>query len=138
MPRKSTVRMPVNYRLAVDGWQAMFSACTRTGDPPDELEPESLSIGLRVRLQSPVKGVEAGELVVYSCADSAMGMLNYNVEKVLQGAVWVSCDAVRSLLVLLCSGRDIELDLLGNPFRYRKALVTHICWCTAGHSDLEW
>lgn len=120
------------YQLAVSRWWLGYSS-RRTKEEHDEC----LDLALDVELLEPVKGVKAGRLTLYGSANDRGGFLQYNADRMLGGALWISLQGASALVNVLTAGQQTVFELYGKPFRYRKAAMRDVAWFTKGHPSIE-
>jgi hypothetical protein len=116
------------YELDVVGWAVAST--------------DAVQINVSVRFQTPVKGVQEGDLLIYSDeahdkSETVTGTISYNDDHCLRGCLWIGSHSGQLLVTLLAAGHPIELHLYGKPFRYRSAFVNDVFWYTKGHPDLK-
>lgn len=85
----------------------------------------------------PVKEVKAGHLTLYGSTTDFGGFLQYDNDRLLRGALWISLSGAAALVNLLTAGHQTILELYGKPFRYRSANIRDVCWYTKGHPSIE-
>lgn len=111
------------------------------GIRPAETASETLSINLTLRLLDPlVKGITKAHYHIYRQHDGEEPLSAGNMTKdgeVLRGFSFVPAQAIQSLLVLLCSGKQMYLSPTVTRFRYRKAQGLHLSWCTEDDGDIS-
>jgi len=104
-----------------------------------------LCINFEVELVEAVKGVKSGFLSLKGEADNehwGRGYLWYSHgdetgERIFNGFIDVGPEAVLGCMLMLATGRGVEITATGRPFRYREALTHSVSWCVADHPDRE-
>lgn len=103
------------YQLAVSKWWIGYSSSRIK-----EEYNECLDLALDVEFLEPVKGVKAGHLTLYGSTNDRGGFLQYNIDRMLSGALWIGLQGATALVNVLTAGQQTVLELYGKPFRYRK------------------
>jgi len=120
------------YQLAISKWWIGHSSSRINGECN-----ECLDLALDVELLEPVKGVKAGHLTLYGSTAEVSGFLQYDNDRMLRGALWISFSGAAALVNVLTAGQPTILDLYGKPFRYRSAAIRDVSWYTKGHPSIE-
>jgi hypothetical protein len=120
------------YQLAISKWWLGYSS-HRTNEEHDEY----LNLALAVDFLEPVKGVKAGHLTLYGSTTYLGGLLQYDNNRLLRGALWISLAGSAALVNVLTAGQQTILELYGKPFRYRSAAIRDVSWYTKGHPSIE-
>ena len=71
------------YQFAVSKWWLGYSS-RRTNEEHDEY----FNLALDVELLQPIKGVKAGHLTLYGSTTDYGGFLDYDIDRMLRGALW--------------------------------------------------
>jgi hypothetical protein len=120
------------YQLAISEWWAGYSLCSVSGE-----YDECIELALDVELLEPVKGVKAGHLALYGSMADYGGFLQYDTDRILRGALWISMQGAAALINILTAGQQAILQLYGKPFRYRSATIRDVAWFMKGHPSIE-
>jgi hypothetical protein len=120
------------YQLAILKWWLGYSS-RRAKEEHDE----HFNLALDVELLQPVKGVQAGHLTLYGSTTDYGGFLDYNIDRILRGALWIGPSGAAALANVLTARQETILELYGKPFRYRSAAIRDVCWYTKGHPSIE-
>ena len=105
------------YILRIINWEVGFSSYGRKEESRDEY----LNLALDVEFPAPIKGVSAGQITLFGSTERGGGYLQYDIDKTLNGALWIGIVGAATLVTLLSAGKQIILFLYGKPFRYRSA-----------------
>jgi hypothetical protein len=96
MPRKKKNSVQYQgYLLRITNWEIGFNSYRGNENPYNE----SLDIALDATLTESIKGVEAGQITLYGSAEQRGGYLQYDVDKTLQGTVWIGMAGATPLLL---------------------------------------
>ena len=120
------------YQLAISKWWLGYSS-RRAKEEHDEY----FNLALDVELLQPSKGVKAGHLTLYGSTTDYGGFLDYDIDRMLRGALWIGQQGAAALVTVLSAGQQTILELYGKPFRYRSAAIRDVCWYTKGHPSIE-